>query len=139
MTASRSASRSRGRDRRPKVEGPRGPRDRPTRRGRLARGVLLGVVLSVAGGGCNWLTGPRRPRRPKQGLLLRVNRHRATLVIGGVPSTLLDAHRENLVGLSPGTYRIAVQKAGYFTRYYDVVVRKGAFVRLDVRLPPEVE
>lgn len=113
-------------------------RHRRTARVALRAAVPLWLAVGLVGG-CNWLTGPRKPARPKQGLILRVNRHRATLVINEVPATLLDARRENLIGLSPGTYRIAIQKAGYFTRYYDVVVRDHAFVRLDVHLPPEVE
>ena len=107
---------------------------------RVLAAILLGLLLGLAAGaGCNWLTGPHHPARPKQGLVVQVNRHLAVLLVNDKPMARLSARMQNVIGLAPGTYRVAVRKAGFFTRYFDVTVRKGAFVHLDVRLPAELD
>ena len=97
--------------------------------------ALLGITLPA----CNWLTGTRKPPRPKQGLIVKVDRHKAALFINDEPVTLLRRGKENVIGLAPGRYRIALKKAGYFSRFYDVQVRRKAFTRLQVKLQPELD
>jgi hypothetical protein len=101
--------------------------------------ALLMVAGAGTGAGCNWLTGTRKPPKPKQGVIIKVNRHRAALYINEEPVTLLSSRKPNVVGLAPGRYRIAIKKAGFFARYYDVSVRRDAFAKLQVKLHPELE
>ena len=103
------------------------------------RDLLAALPALVALPACNWLTGTRRPKRPDQGVILRVNRHKAALFVNDEPVTLLSGREPNVIGLAPGRYRLAVKKAGFFTRYFDVQVRRKAFARLTVQLHPELD
>ena len=100
-------------------------------------GLTLCLVAALAA--CNWLTGPRSQDQPKQGIILKVNRHKAALYINGEAVTLLSARKPTVIGLEPGTYRVVVRKAGFFTRYFDVKVTRRRFERLEARLPPELD
>jgi hypothetical protein len=104
---------------------------------RLAAGLALCLVAALSA--CNWLTGPRSQDPPEQGIILKVDRHKAALYINGEAVTLLSARQPNVIGLEPGTYRVAVKKAGYFTRYFDVKVARRRFERLEALLPPELD
>ncbi len=103
------------------------------------RNLLRALPALLALPACNWLTGTRKPRRPDQGVIIRVNRHKAALFVNDEPVTLLSAREPNVIGLAPGHYRIAVKKAGFFTRYFDVQVKRKAFARLAVQLQPELD
>jgi len=111
-------------------------RTTPARRGAW---LLCAVAVAVTGLSCNWLTGTRTPDKPKQGLIVHVDRHRAALFINDEAVTLLSGRERNVIGLAPGRYRVAIKKSGYFSRYYDVQVRRNTFARLRVRLPPELD
>ncbi len=98
-----------------------------------------GIILCVGVMGCNWLTGSRKPPKPKQGVVIEVSHHRAALYINEEPVTLLSSRKPNVIGLAPGRYRIAIKKGGFFSRYYDVSVQRQAFAKLRVQLQPELE
>ena len=100
---------------------------------------VLAIFCVVALWGCNWLTGPRRHPQPKQGVILEVDRHKATLYINDLAVTLLDSGKPNVIGLEPGTYRVEIRKAGYFSRYYDITVTSKTFQRIKVQMPPELD
>lgn len=116
--------------------------DTRVREGRRAGWRTLAALLCLAAlpaAGCNWLTGSRHAEQPKEGIILTVDRHKAALYVNEVPVTLLSAQKPNVIGLEPGTYRVAVKKAGFFTRYFDVTVTRKQFVRLEARLPAELD
>lgn len=104
-----------------------------------AGALIVGALFAGALLGCNWLTGGRRADDPRQGIILKVDRHKAALYLNDQAITLLSSAKPNVIGLEPGTYRVAVKKAGYFTRYFDVRVVPEKFVTLEARLPPELD
>ncbi|MDY0003033.1 MAG: hypothetical protein RBU30_17165 [Polyangia bacterium] len=101
--------------------------------------AALVLLFAICLSGCNWLTGPRSQDQPRQGIILKVDRHKAALYINDHAITLLSARKPNVIGLEPGKYRVAVKKAGYFTRYFDVRVASKRFEHLEARLPPELD
>lgn len=108
---------------------------------RRPAGACLCFAVLIAFGlpACNWLTGPRSQDQPRQGMILKVDRHKAALYINDQAITLLSSAKPNVIGLEPGTYRVAVKKAGYFTRYFYVRVVAKRFEHIEARLPPELD
>lgn len=101
----------------------------------------LAAVLTLglgASSGCNWLT-PGGPKELRQGVLVKCNHPKATLYINERIVGTLSRPKGLRVGLTPGTYRMAVRLPGYFTRYLDLKVKKNEYLKVTVLLRRELD
>lgn len=103
--------------------------------------LLLAGELALCLGcsaGCNWMTSGG-PKQLRQGLVVKCNQPKATLYIDERIVGSLNRPKGLRVGLSPGTYRMAVRLPGYFTRYLDVKVGPDKYQRVTVHLRRELD
>jgi len=100
-----------------------------------APAICLVVVLLA---GCNWLT-VTHPSLLRQGVVVRCKQPKALLYVNEKLVGTVDSKNGTRLGLKPGPYRVAVKRAGFFSRYLDLHVRKDEFRTVHVDLKPELD
>ncbi|MFH2009578.1 MAG: hypothetical protein ABI333_23500 [bacterium] len=108
---------------------------RATGLGARALGICFVAALLT---GCNWLTASH-PSQLRQGLVVRCQQNKALLYVNERLVGTVDVKNGTRLGLKPGSYRVAVKRAGFFSRYLDLHVRKDEYRTVRVDLKPELD